>query len=245
MAEAETKNVLKRHLKAIIISASIILFIVIMIIGFYYISKQVSLEKTNIVTNSFSISQGLSKLVEQGSKTGAGNTIAGYTGTIITMVLRYVFGVTLGAPIPTVTGEGLAVPDAVIIINLAVWFVFFFTLKELFGSFGMFKKGASWGIAFFLTVAMANLHLFSAIINGLMGVLAGIAGLAVIVILGGIIGVAVISHLGLTNFADWMMNRKAMLEASQIRAGGKEAAAALTGLMDVGKALKKAGENVS
>jgi len=117
--------------------------------------------------------------------------------------------------------------------------VFFLVLKDLIKVFGMVESGTATGIAIFLSIVMANLGAFSGIIYGLMGIFAFLAGLSVIGVLVAIIGFAVASHFGLMNFAERMMKRRAMLEASKIEAKGTELAATVGGFLDVAKKMKE------
>lgn len=227
---ADRKTVI-RNTRIFYIVIIIIVFILLYTGGKFLFAKNPTLlMPTQKLVETYSISEGLNNLISKGGTAGGfseGGALK-YTGIIISSSMRWIFGVDFKEQIA----------DSVIITLIAVWFIFFLVLADFMELFGMMNKTTSKLVAIFITLAMANLGFFYGMLVGLMNIFAFFAGLAVIVALFSIIFFAFAAHLGINSLGVWMMDRKAMLEAAKMEAGGEATAGAIGGLRRIGKALK-------
>jgi len=221
--------------KTLVVMGMIIAIAIVIIVALFLGVKALNnnnpnaLAGTNKIQDTYSISNGLTNLV---NRDFSENPILKPIGYIITYGTRYIFGIDYD-------GEG---SDSEIVVLIATWFIFFLVLADFIEIFGMMNKTTSKLIGALITLAMANLGVFYGILTALMAGFAFLAGLSVIAALFSMIFFAFIAHMGVNALGQWMMDRKAMLEASKMKAGGTMTAGAIAGLKLAGQALKEAGE---
>jgi hypothetical protein len=233
MSDSLMKNKKGAYLKIIILIA-----IGIAVIAIIYYSMTAILERnpkvatgSEVLKNTYSIAEGIGILTAQNSAAGVTGAFMKFVGVILKSALQFVFGIRL-------FDEG-AVSDAVVVMSLAMFFVIFLILGDIFTNFGLLEEKTGKLVGLLITVVLANLGAFSGFVFWLMGFLAGLAGFAVVAILGIMIFFAFAAHFGISQVGAWMMERKAMLEAAKTKAGGKEAAGTVAALREVGAEFRK------